>query len=437
LCGPGWDGETKRQNEAPAELYAVVRFPGQYAGAKVDFVSLVAEMQEPLKVIYLAGTLDIGGAEMQIAQSAIRLNRQQFSPLVCCQTREGVLSTELRAAGIPVTSFGFQGTGPRYSPLAPLRMIKITLSLAHYFRQVRPNIVHCYLFWPSVLGCIAARLAGVPLVVSSRRVLGLFKDGKPHYQWLENFANRFTDLVLVNSQAVRRDVLCRERVDPRKIRLIYNGVDVERFVTAPEAGLQVRAEFGIPAAAPLVGIIANLNPYKGHRDFLQAAALVAAEFPRTHFLLVGRDDGIGAELRRLAGELGLSRRVFFTGPRQDIPPVLAALDVQVLASHQEAFSNAILEGMAAGKPLVVTDVGGNAEAVVDGQTGFVVPPHDPPALAGAILPLLRDGELRRRMGQAGRRRAKDFFDLDKMVETLQALYLEHLAVKTGLNARSV
>jgi glycosyltransferase involved in cell wall biosynthesis len=380
-----------------------------------------------LRLVFITCTLDIGGAERQVVETVRRLDRERFDVRVCTLADGEEAAAELRAAGIEVRSFGYRGLWMGGKLPAPWRGVAVTAALVKYLKAVKPHILHGYLYAAYVYGGLAARLSGVPLVIASRRVLGLFKERYFFYQPLENLVNRFTDLVIVNSEAVRRDILHRERLDPRKIRLIYNGVDLDRYVTPSETGLRVRAELGVLAAAPLVGIIANLIPYKGHRDFLQSAAIVAAEFPQAHFLVVGRDDGIGAELRRLAGELGLFGRVLFTGPRRDIPQILSALDVQVLASHQEAFSNAILEGMAAGKPLVVTDVGGNPEAVLDGETGFVVPPHDPQALADAVLRLLRDEKVRLRLGEAGQRRVREFFSVESMVQKTERIYQEAMA----------
>jgi glycosyltransferase involved in cell wall biosynthesis len=178
-------------------------------------------------------------------------------------------------------------------------------------------------------------------------------------------------------------------------------------------------------------IVANLIPYKGHLDLIEALGRIAGRMPPDWQLLaVGRDEGVGAAIRSRADALGIAVHVSLLGVRSDIPDLLNASDVAILASHQEGFSNAVIEGMQAGLPMIVTDVGGNAEAVVDGETGFVVAPRDPDALADAILRLAYDGELRRCFGDAGRRRVEAHFSLDACVEAYDALYCGLLAGKT-------
>jgi glycosyltransferase involved in cell wall biosynthesis len=173
----------------------------------------------------------------------------------------------------------------------------------------------------------------------------------------------------------------------------------------------------------VLALIANLIPYKGHADLLHALALVKQRLPRDWTMLcVGRDDGIGGALAALARDLGLARHLRWLGPRDDVPALLAASDIGLLCSHQEGFANSILEGMAARLPMVVTDVGGNGEAVCDGETGLVVPPRDPARLAEAIVALARDPARRRAMGAAGRRRVAAEFSIEACVSAYERLY---------------
>jgi len=187
---------------------------------------------------------------------------------------------------------------------------------------------------------------------------------------------------------------------------------------------ELQRQLGLDRDTPVVGIVANLIPYKGHREFIEAASIVNKEFPDTKYLIIGRDDGIGEDLRNLARTLNIMDTLIFTGARNDIPALLALIDIQVLASHEESLSNAILEGMAAGNPLVVTDVGGNTEMVIPGETGIVVPPRNPEALANGILTLLRDREKAGKMGLAGQERVKNHFDINKMIKEMEELYIQ-------------
>ncbi len=385
-----------------------------------------------IRTALVVGGLETGGTEKQIVELASRLDRGRFEPIICGLYGGGPLETVARDLGIQTVVLGRRSTRPDRKVIRMIRALLAWVRLTTYLVRNRPDVVHAFLYWAYVPGAFAARLAGVPIFISSRRGLGVFKDGKPYLQWLENVANGLTTMVLVNSQALYDDVLRRERIDAARVRLIYNGVQIDRppIEQEPDA---IRGELGIPSDAPVVGNIANLIPYKGHRDLIQAWALVAKRYPGAYLLLVGRDGGIGADLQQVGRELGVGDRVILAGARDDIAEILQAIDIQVLSSHQEGFSNAILEGMVAGKPLVVTDVGGNAEAVENGVTGWVVPPHDPPAMAEALLRLLDDPEQARRMGAAGRQRACDRFGMDRMVNESANLYVQ-LAQQKGLGA---
>jgi len=181
----------------------------------------------------------------------------------------------------------------------------------------------------------------------------------------------------------------------------------------------------------VMSIVANLIPYKGHADLVDALALAAPDLPSGWRLLcLGRNDGIGDCLRQRAAMAGIGDNILWLGSRRDVPQILAASDIGLLVSHQEGFSNAVLEGMAAGLPMVVTDVGGNAEAVADGDTGYVVPARDPQALAAAIRRVARDPQ-RRLMGERGRERIHQHFSLDACVDAYERLYEEAMAKRSN------
>lgn len=380
----------------------------------------------PIKIAYFIGTIKVGGTEKHLLKVVRHLDSTRFKTHVYCLSEGGPLEEAFREAGCGVTILGYKGLRPGRNELA---LRKMAAALREFGRTVallkesRPDIVHCYLFHANIIGALAARLAGCPVVITSRRSLGYFKDGKPYYQWLENLVNRFTDIITVNSKAVMDDVLRRERLNPKKIKLIYNGIDATLYQEEKGARAEIRRRFGLRADTTLITAIANLIPYKGHADLLCAAALLRQQVPAARFLLVGRDEGIEASLRKLAAELGLGETVIFAGPRTDIPRILAATDIMVLPSHEEGFSNVILEGMAAGLPLVVTKVGGNPEAVIDGETGLLVPPHNPEELAKAMLKLLSEPAYAQKLGEAARKRVEACFSLTRMIREYEEMYL--------------
>jgi glycosyltransferase involved in cell wall biosynthesis len=373
-----------------------------------------------IKVLYLIGTLDIGGTERQLVQIAKGLDRESFEPVVVCLSKGGPLQEDLARFGVPVKIVGLRSLRQIWhGPISLGRLVRI-------IGKERPDIVHGFLFWAYVLGAYAARLAGVPVVVASRRSLGIYKRDKPHYLALEGLANRLTDLIVANSDAVRSDVLEQEHLAARKVVVIHNGVP-----TSGAGGVDIeRASVGAGPGSLVVGVLANLIPYKGHDFFLEAWQIVAPRFPSALALLIGEGPARGA-IEERTRELGLERSVRLLGSRADSAALLGMVDLVVHPSHQEGFSNAILEAMAAAKPVVATNVGGNPEAVLDGVTGLLVPPNDSAALASAIIRLLGDPAARQMFGRAGRDRIQDNFTLDRMIGRYEALYRDLVGAKIG------
>jgi glycosyltransferase involved in cell wall biosynthesis len=213
--------------------------------------------------------------------------------------------------------------------------------------------------------------------------------------------------------------------------VIYNGVRLNNYM-APADRESMRDNLGIPADSIVLITVANLIPYKGHEDLLNALDSIKDGMPQNWCLLaVGRDDGIRHSLEKMCAVKGLDKNVKFLGSRTDIPALLRVSDIGILCSHQEGFSNAILEAMAAGLPMVVTDAGGNREAVEDGVTGLVVPIHEPLSLGKAILRLAKDQQLAKRMGKQAKLRAQERFSLETCVSRYDALY-ESLRMKSGI-----
>ena len=233
----------------------------------------------------------------------------------------------------------------------------------------------------------------------------------------------------MNSKAVREDVIHRDHVRPSKLVLIYNGVDRAPFESALDQRLQTRRGLGIGEQDKAVIVVGNLIPYKGHADLIEAAGKVIHHVPDVRFIIVGEDRGIRHDLEKKTDRMGMTEYIKFLGRRDDVPHLLAASDLSVLPSHEEGFSNVILESMAAGLPVVATSAGGNGEGVEDGVTGWLVPPKDPDALAEKIMDLLRDPDRARAWGKRGRKRVGDYFSVDRMVQSHLELYRSARASK--------
>lgn len=362
-----------------------------------------------------------GGTERQFVNLGLGLDPARFDLRFACLQRQGQLLEEILARDLTVREYPMRTF---YSARACWQQAR----LARHIRRDRIDIVHSYNFHSNLFALPAARLAGAPVALASVRDEGVHlteRQRRVHRRVL-----RLADRVLVNADAVGRG-LVEQGLDPARIVLIRNGLDVGRFQRLPSPTL--REELGIPPRAPLVGLISRLAPVKGVEHLLSAAQIVLASHPDTRFLIVGEGhvdedgrspyaDALVARMRRL----GLSHRVRFTGYRPDVPDVLADLQIGVLPSLSEGLSNFVIEAMASGVPIVATNVGGTPELVADGETGLLVPPADPRAMADAIVHLLNAPARAAALGAAGRRVAIEHFSMARLIRTTDALYQELL-----------
>jgi glycosyltransferase involved in cell wall biosynthesis len=317
--------------------------------------------------------------------------------------------------------------------LLPLRRtydanaVKVGLKLRNLIRSQNVAIAHTFFETSDLWAGPIARLSGVPILISSRRDLGILRSSKHHLAY--RFVNRFFDRVLAVSEEVRTYCLQHDGLSPQKVQTLYNGIELDQ-VESTRASVSA-ADLGCEAASHLIITTANVRRIKGLDVLLRAAAIVQREFPRAAFLIAGGilEPEYFRELEDLMRSLALSDTVKFLGARNDVMPLLAASDVFCLPSRSEGFSNALVEAMACGLPCVATRVGGNAEALADGESGFIVDADAPEPLAERLLTLLRDPELRRRMGQCGRETVERRFSAHSMITQLTGVYDELLAVR--------
>lgn len=363
-----------------------------------------------MKVLHIIGDRDIGGAGRYLLTLVTQPAFRAFEVIVACP--EGPLAGELKKAGVQVLHF--EGADLSFS-------IPLVFRLYRLIRMVRPDLVHTH---ASLAGRLAARLAGVRAVVYTKHGLAGSEEAFVQVRGRRRLANALasrllSDRIIAISRAVERE-LAAQGADPRRITVVYNGVDLD----GPATGVSVRPA-GIPEGDPLVGMVGRLSPEKGYRYFLEAAALVRPRKPGARFVIVGGGPERG-EIADKVRELGLDGVLLMTGFRADVGEIMGALDVLVLASTAEGLGLVILEAMAAGKPVVATRVGGIPEAVEDGVTGLLVPPGDPGAMAGAILALAADRARAAEMGRAGRKRVEEKFSGRAMAEETARIYREVL-----------
>jgi len=366
----------------------------------------------PIKVLNLITELNIGGAEKALARLLAHLDRGRFIPTVAClYGGGGPVADEIRALNVPVIDLGMTA---KWRWDAFWRLYRL-------LRWERPTVLHAWMFHANVPGRVLGRLAGVPVIISGERTMGM----ESHWRyWLNRITGLLTDCVVCVSQQVADFVVEEVGIPQSKAVVIPNGIDLCDFERLPDKQ-QVRVELGLSSDQVLVGTVARLDPVKRLDVLLQAMKSL-----RDVYAVIVGDGPEQARLRALAKRAGLAGRVYFAGQQEDVLPWLAALDVFVLSSDWEGMPNAVLEAMAAGLPVVATAVGGVPEEVVDGVTGLLVPPRDPDALAQAIAHLLRDPDLRRTMGRAGRERVARYFTAERVVQRTQALY-EHLLDAKG------
>jgi glycosyltransferase involved in cell wall biosynthesis len=381
----------------------------------------------PIRVLQFLPFFFIGGTERQVVNLTAGLDRTRFDLHIGCFEQRGEFLPEVEARRIPVIEYKIHRL---YGPDTWRQQLK----LAGYLRRHRIDVVHSYNFYANCFAVPAARLAGVPVIVAAIRDTGAFLP--PQHRAAQRLICRLAHVVLANASAVR-DWLIEEGYRPDMVQVIRNGIDLTRFAR-PRVGGGVREELGIPKDAPVIAMLARVNRLKGVEYFIEAAATVASRFPEARFLVIGDallmtggtvcpNTDYRRELDERIRQHGLEGRVIFTGFRLDVPELLSEITVAVHPSLSEALSNAVLESMAAGIPVVATRVGGTPEIIEDGVTGLLVPPRDSSALAQTISRLLLDRDLAARVGQAGRRRIMEHFSLARMVRETERLYADRLA----------
>lgn len=346
-------------------------------------------------------SFDPGGTERQMTELMSRLDPSRFALHVACFRREGLWLPRVEQAAIDVAQF------PLRSFHSPSTMREV-VRFAGWCRRHRLSVVHTCDFYANVFGLAGAALARVPLRIGSRRDLVL-PGRSPARHTLQRVAYRAAHKVVANSRAAAAQLLA-EAVPPSRIVVIPNGIDVSRYPAAL-------------ARTPrrVVTTVANLRAEKGHDVLIAAVALVARGRPDAIFQIVGAGP-MREALERQAREARVESMVRFLGHREDVPQVLDSSDVFVLPSRSEAFPNGVIEAMAAGLPVVASDVGGIPELITHEQNGLLVPPGDPQALASAILRVINTPAEAATLAAAARETIEGNYSFDRMVGEFEALY---------------
>lgn len=363
-----------------------------------------------IKLLFLIPTLDRSGAEKQLMLLATHLARPEFEVHVAALTRSGPYAEDLKAAGIPVTVLGKRF---RCDPLAWWR-------LRSFLRSQQPDVLHTWLFAANAYGRLAVGAKPSFPVVVSERCVDSWKSG--WQLWLDRKLAPRTARLVGNSQSVA-DFYRDLGLPAARLAVIRNGIDLPE--TAPDARKAVRCELGLPPTAHVVGFVGRLARQKRIMDLIWAFELIRVMEGEAHFVIVG-DGPERTALEHFTRSLEIAPRVRFLGHREDAQRLLPAFDLFWLASDFEGLSNGIMEAMAAGLPVVASDILPNRELVVPGETGYLAPVGDRVAFAQLGQRLLLDRPLARKLGEAGRQRMAAEFSVDRMVQSYTRLYREVL-----------
>lgn len=394
-----------------------------------------------IRVLIVDHAVELGGAERVLLRLLDRIDRERFSPALACP-QEGPLTGEAERRGIPVflghpsrrlLKIKRQSLGSdRLSILGyPLDLALSAIRLARLIREEGFDLVFTNSAKADIYGSLAGWLARRPVVwrlhdIVDRQAFSWFNV------WLFRACARFlASRILAISEAVRKTLVALG-VPEEKVPVVYHGIDLDEE-DGENLRREVREELGIDSHAPVVGFVGRLVDWKGPDCFIRAASWVAERLPEARFVVVGEailgERSYEESLKGLCNELGLGERLIFTGFREDIERIMAALDVLVHASLlPEPFGMVILEAMAAGRPVVATAGGGVPEIVINGVTGLLVPPGDEVAMAVAILHLLTSPERAHRMGMEGRKRVAEHFDATRAVRSLEEELLKVLGL---------
>lgn len=377
-----------------------------------------------MRVLHLIGSFDQGGSERQALQLArLQVESGAVEVKLACFDEGGVLQSQAeelidgKIPSFPLTSFY------NFKTLQQLRRF------SQYLRAQHIDVVHTHDFYTNVFGISGASLAGVNARVASRRETFGFRT--ENQKRVERTVYRAAHAIVANAEAVKHQLIA-EGVNAEKIFTIHNGIDASRV--QPPASLSradAMALFDLPSDPDgrFVTIVANMHhPVKDQSTFLRAAKQVREQCTNVGFILAGEGD-LQEELRALAKELGIEKDVFFIGRCERLAELLYVSDVCVLSSTAEGFSNSILEYMAAGKPVVATDVGGAREAIIEGETGYLVSKGDDQSMADRIIQLLNDPDKASLMGQNGKQIVQNKFSCDAQLQLTTALYERLLASK--------
>ena len=371
----------------------------------------------------MCNNLSFAGSQRQIVTLAKHLNKVKFNVFVCTLTKDIQLKSELDENNIILKVIKKKF---KYDFSIIFRIIRL-------LKLYNIHVIYSFLFISNIIGRIAGRLAQTPVIISSERSSNYKRKG--HEIFFEKITQGLYDLIIANSQNGKNFLIKEKRIQPIKIRVIYNGIDLDRFKIKCN-GNKIKSEFGIPQYAKVIGLIARYKPAKNHRMFFRLAKEIIDKYPDVYFCCIGdaslKYQNYYNELLEFLDKLEINERIILAGKRFDIPDIINMMDISVLTSSWEGLSNTLIESMAAGVPVVVTDVSDNSLILKNGINGFVVPINDVDTMSQKIDILLNNEKLRIEIGNRNRKRVETLFSVDKMVKNTENIFKELLMNKSKI-----
>jgi len=373
---------------------------------------MVSNMVGLIKVTQIIHSLNPGGLENGIINLVNNMDDFKFENTICCLTQGGDFEKRLNK-NIKVSKM-FKKPGNDY---------QLYIKLIKYLKEIKPTIVHTR-NWAGMDGIIAAKMARVPIIIHGEHgfeITDLISQNKKRKFIRKLVLSTIVDKIVTVSKNLKNRLINEIKIKPEKIIHIPNGVDTNKFNIYKKEF--TRKKFGFKKEDFIIGIVARLDPIKNHKILISAFKEIVKNYPQTKLIIVG-DGPLREELKEKSYQLGINNKVIFMGERNDVPEILKTFDVFVLPSLNEGMSNTILEAMATGIPVIASNVGGNPELVIDGETGFLFPTNDVESLVQKIKTYILYPELKQKHGYNARKRVEEEFSLDQMVRRYEELYLE-------------